>query len=110
MRTVTLLCAAAALLLCVPMLAGAQSPGARASAKCGNVTTKNGGKAKFVQTVKARCVVGRRVARRANGRRYRVDGFNCKPRRQKGLGGKLYGCGRLKNGTGQGIGFIYTAP
>ena len=110
------LCAlAAACALCLPALAGAGSgkrPAAetRASAKCGTVTTRNGGKAEFVNTVKAKCRIGRRVAKRANGKRYTFLGFDCKPKKKRNLPGKLYGCGRFKNGEGQGIGFIYTAP
>jgi hypothetical protein len=120
-RTHLALCAIAALLvLCVPALAGAAgraptsaSAGdleARAAGKCGTVKTRNGGKAQSVNTVRARCRVGRRVARRANGKRYRAFGFKCKLRRSEGLSGKLYGCGRFKNGRGQGIGFVYTGP
>jgi hypothetical protein len=115
-RHVTALCVAAAVFgLCLPGLAGAEpgassSPDARASLKCGTVKTRNGGRAEFVNTVKATCRIGRRVARRANGRRYRFLGFDCKPTKKRGVPGKLYGCGRFKNGQGQGIGFIYRAP
>lgn len=97
--------------LSVAALAVAESgPAARTSAKCGSVKTRDGGRAEFVNTVRARCKTGRRVARKANGRRYRALGFRCKPKRKRNLSGKLYGCGRFKNGRGQGIGFIYTAP
>ena len=113
-RHVAALCAlAAACALSAPALAGAgQRPSAetRASAKCGTVTTRNGGKAEFVNTVKAKCRTGRRVAKRANGKRYTFLGFECKPKKKRNLPGKLYGCGRFKYGKGQGIGFIYTAP
>lgn len=88
---------------------GSAAPEARASAKCRSVTTLNGGKAKYVNTVNARCKTGRRVAKRANGKRYTFLGFECKPKKSQ-VPGKLYGCGRVKNGEGQGIGFIYTAP
>jgi len=94
----------------VPAVADSGAPRATAAAKCGTVTTKNGGKARYVNTVGARCRVGRKVARRANGKRYNAFGFDCKPRPSKGLSGKLYGCGRVKNGKGQGVGFIYSAP
>jgi len=115
------LCAVAALLVfSVPALASAAGQGpassgagdleARAAGKCGTVKTRNGGKAQSVNTVRARCRVGRRVARRANGKRYRAFGFKCKLRPSEGLSGKLYGCGRFKNGRGQGIGFVYTGP
>lgn len=112
-RHVAALCAfAAASALCLPALAGAgpsagPSPETRASAKCGTVTTLNGGKAEFVNTVKAKCRTGRRVAKRANGKRYSFLGFVCKPEKKDDLPGKLYGCGRYKDGRGQGIGFIY---
>jgi hypothetical protein len=115
-RHVAALCGLAALFLfCLPALAGAgpsagSSPEARASAKCGTVKTRNGGRAQFVNTVKAICRTGRRVARRANGKRYRFLGFDCKPQKKRNLPGKLYGCGRFKDGRGQGIGFIYRAP
>ena len=113
---VAALCTVTALLLvCLPALAGAGSsaaagPEARASTKCGTVTTRNGGKAEFLNTVKARCRTGRCVARRANGKRYSFLRFDCKPEKKRNLPGKLYGCGRVRNGQGQGIGFIYTAP
>ncbi len=112
-RVVTLCALAAGCWLCIPTLAGA-GPGAsseaRASAKCGTVKTRNGGKAEFVNTVKAKCRTGRRVAKRADGKRYRFLGFDCKPKKKRNLPGKLYGCGRFKYGKGQGIGFIYTRP
>jgi hypothetical protein len=110
-RHVAVLGALAVLLgLCLPAFAGAgPSPEARSSAKCGTAKTRNGGRAEFVNTVKANCRTARRVARRANGKRYRFLGFDCKPQRKRNLPGELYGCGRFKNGRGQGIGFIYKA-
>ncbi len=110
------LCSVTALfMLSLPALAGAgsgasSSPEARTSAKCGTVETRNGGRAEFVNTVKANCRLGRRVARRANGGRYRFLDFDCKATKKRNVPGKLYGCGRFKNGRGQGIGFIYRAP
>ncbi len=115
-RHVAAVCSVTALfVLCLPALAGAgsgtgSSPEAHAGAKCSSVTTRNGGKVKFLNTVKASCRTGRRVARRANGRSYRFLGFACRPEKKRNLVGKLYGCGRLKDGQGQGIGFIYMAP
>jgi len=114
-RGLAAFCAVAVLSsLSLPSLAGAgsaeASPEARTSAKCDKVTTRNGGIAEFINTVKARCRVGRRVARRANGTRYQFLGFDCKLQKNDGLPGKLYGCGRAKNGQGQGVGFIYRAP
>jgi hypothetical protein len=50
------------------------------------------------------------VARKANGKRYSALGFDCRPQKKRNLRGKLYGCGRYKDGRGQGIGFIYTRP
>lgn len=110
-RPALALCAVSALMAStVPALADSGAPQARAAAKCGTVTTFNGGKARYVNTVGVRCRIGRKVARRAKGKRYTAFGFDCKPRRSEGLSGKLYGCGRVKNGKGQGVGFIYSAP
>ena len=110
-RLGAVLCTAAALLLVsAPTLAGAGAPEARTTAKCGAVKTRNGGKARYVNTVRARCRTGRRVARKANGRRYSALGFDCRPQKKRNLRGKLYGCGRFKDGRGQGVGFIYTRP
>lgn len=110
-RHIAALCAVAALiLLCLPALAGAGAPKAGASATCGVVTTLNGGKAEFVSTTKAKCRTGRRVAKRATGKRYSFLGFDCKLMKKGDFPGKLYGCGRVRNGQGQGIGFIYTGP
>ena len=112
--------AVAVALLCLPATsgAGASNPSAgaagpaRAAVKnCGSVETRNGGRAAYIATVRAKCRTGRRVARRATGRRYRALGFSCKlSRRRPAIRGKLYSCGRLHNGVGQGIGFIYRAP
>jgi hypothetical protein len=75
---------------------------AHSARSCGSVTTVNGGRAKFVYGTKVRCSVAKRVARHARGRRYRYDGFRCKP-----VSG-LYSCS--KPGTGKGIGFSYHRP
>ena len=75
---------------------------AHGARSCGSVTTVNGGRAKYVYGNKVRCSVARRVARHAKGRRYRYDGFRCKP-----VSG-LYSCN--KPGTGKGIGFSYHRP
>ena len=110
-RLALALCAVTVLVAsAVPALADSGAPQAQASAKCRSVTTFNGGKARYVNTVGVGCRIGRRVARRAKGVRYTAFGFDCKPRRSDGLPGKLYGCGRVRDGKGQGVGFIYTAP
>lgn len=95
-------------LLCVFVAAGAAGEGPKPR-DCGTVVTGNGGSARFVRAVRTPCRLARRVAKRANGRRYRALGFRCRPRRRPGVAGKVYGCGRVSNGRGQGVGFVYRA-
>jgi hypothetical protein len=105
--------ALAALALWVPAGAvGFGPPEARSAVKskrCRSVRTINGGKARFVVSIAASCRTARRVARRADGARYRALGFRCKPKKKR-VPGRVYGCGRLKKGRAQGVGFVYTRP
>jgi|Tabmets5t2r1_1033131.scaffolds.fasta_scaffold31164_2 hypothetical protein len=106
MRTNVSLLAVAAVLL-VPAGASAEAGALRG---CGEVNTRNGGKARTIQaTGGTKCRTARRVARRATGRRFSALGFTCyKPTRVPGEFNKLYGC--AKPGTSRGIGFFYRGP
>ena len=110
-RALALACAAAT--LCVPVTAsGASEPEAQTARKCRPATTLNGGRVNFINTSGRglTCRTARRVARRANGRRYKAFGFNCKPSGRATASGRLYGCGGVIGGRAQGIGFFYKRP
>lgn len=88
--------------------AGDRGPVVAAAAKrCGNAMTSNGRRALYVAAVRVKCKLAKRVARKARGRGFRAFGFRCRLRKDKGLPGKLYGCGRTRAGEGQGVGFLY---
>jgi hypothetical protein len=92
--------------LFVPAGAGAE---AVAFKDCGQVNARNGGQARSIQaTGGTKCRTARRVARRANGRKFTAFRFECRPTRVPGEFNKLYGCARP--GTGKGIGFFYKGP
>ncbi|CAA9498058.1 MAG: hypothetical protein AVDCRST_MAG30-1745 [uncultured Solirubrobacteraceae bacterium] len=93
--------ACAALPTAAVATSGDAEPTATAAGKCGSVTTRNGGTAKYIYAVKVACRTARRVAKRANGRRYSTVGFTCRPR-----SGGIYGCNNP--GTAKGIGFSYS--
>jgi hypothetical protein len=105
MRTKLSLLAVVALLF-VPADASAEAAGR----DCGQVNTRNGGKARSIQaTGGTPCRVARRVARRAKGRRFSALGYVCyRPTRVPGEFNRLYGC--AKPGTSRGIGFFYKGP
>ena len=88
--------------------AAADGPVARAALQCGTYSTINGGEARFINTYRTRCARAKRVARRANGRRYRYDGFTCKPKQSEGISGLSYSCATA--GTKRSLGFIYRPP
>jgi hypothetical protein len=106
MRTRLSLLAVMALLF-VPAGASAEAAGFR---DCGQVNTRNGGKARSIQaTGGTPCRAARRVARRAKGGRFSALGYVCyRPTRVPGEFNRLYGC--AKPGTSRGIGFFYKGP
>lgn len=86
----------------------ADGPQAHASKTCKPVPTRNGGRATFINVSGSLgCRAARRVAARANGRRYKALGFDCKPGRKRSGFGRLYGCGGTLNGKTSGVGFFY---
>lgn len=78
-RTAPLLAAAALLAASTTAFAASPPPGAQNTKKCGTVTTKNGGKARYIRTNKLACTTGKAVARKATGKAYRASGFTCTP-------------------------------
>jgi hypothetical protein len=94
-------------ILLVPSGASAEAAAFR---DCGQVNTRNGGKARSIQaTGGTKCRTARRVARRAKGRKFSALGYTCyRPTRVPGEFNKLYGC--AKPGTSRGIGFFYRGP
>ncbi|HWI71710.1 MAG TPA: hypothetical protein VNT55_07125 [Baekduia sp.] len=95
--TTALIAATAALAL------GAAGPATAAgSKKCGNVATRNGGKAMYIYAKKITCRSARTIAKGANGKTYKSSGFTCRP-----IAG-LYGC--FKPGTSKSVGFAYHKP
>jgi len=102
------LLAVAALLVPVASAGSAPDgqPEARAAKPCGAVRALNGGRARSIAaTGGTSCRAARRVARRANARRYSAFGYRCVPTKVSGQFNRLYGCS--KAGTGRGIGFFY---
>ena len=92
-----------------PSAAGpADGPSAHASKRCKSVNTHNGRRATFITVSGALgCRRARKVAARANGRRYMALGFDCKKSGKPSASGQLYGCGGTVNGKASGIGFFY---
>jgi hypothetical protein len=82
--------------------AGPATAAAAAAKKCGNVTTRNGGKALYINAQKLSCRSARTIARRANGKTYKSSGFTC-----RSLVG-LYSC--TKPGTSKNVAFSYRKP
>ena len=76
-RAVPLLAAAALLAASTTALAASPPPGAQNTKKCGTVTTKNGGKARYIRASKTPCSTAKAVAAKANGKAYRTSGFSC---------------------------------
>lgn len=89
----------------------AAGPQALASRQCKPVTTNNGGRATFINifgTLSCRKV--RRIAARANGKRYQALGVKCKPDGKPQRFGRLQVCRGIVNGNAQGIAFFYKQP
>jgi hypothetical protein len=76
-RAVPLLAAAALLAASTTALAAPPPPGAQSTKKCGDVATKNGGKARYIRASKVDCTTAKAVAAKANGKGYRASGFSC---------------------------------
>jgi len=91
-----------------PAAAGATEPIARAAIQCGSYSTTNGGEARYLNTYRVTCARAKRVARRANGRRYTHDGFTCRPKQTEGISGLSYSCQTARKK--RTLGFIYRAP
>jgi hypothetical protein len=98
---------AVVVLVFAPADASAEAAGFK---DCGQLNTRNGGKARSIQaTGGTKCRTARRVARRAKGGRFSAFGYICyRPTRVPGEFNKLYGC--AKPGTSRGIGFFYKGP
>jgi hypothetical protein len=96
--TTTALFAAAATLA----LAGTGPATAAGAARCGNVKTNNGGKARSITVQKVSCKSARTIAKRANGKIYKASGLTCRPL------GSLYAC--VKPGTARTVSFAYLKP
>ena len=112
-RPAVLSVALAALLSSVGPIAAAPAAGpqALASRQCKPVTTNNGGRATFINisgTLSCRKV--RRIAARANGKRYEALGVKCKPDGKPQRFGRLQVCRGIVNGKAQGIAFFYKRP
>jgi hypothetical protein len=103
-RTTTTVTTTTALIAATAALAlGAAGPvAAAAPTKCGNVKTRNGGKAMYIKAQKISCTSARAIAKKANGKTYKSSGFTC-----RALAG-LYGCS--KAGTTKSVGFSYRKP
>ena len=110
MRTLGITAAMVGAALCLPAVAGADSPAARQAIQCGSVATANGGDARYLNTYRMSCDTARRIAKKARGGRYTaIDGkFTCTPKRSNGVTGLSYFC--KNNGTTRSLGFLYYAP
>lgn len=99
-RTAVPLLASAVLAVAVVPAQGAGIPKTNS---CGTVTTKNGGKAKYIRSYKVGCTTAKAVAGRASGKRtFSASGFKCLSV------GATYLCS--KAGTKQTVVFTYKKP
>jgi hypothetical protein len=103
-RTVPLLAAAALLAASSTAFATSPPPGAQNTKKCGNVATRNGGKARYIRASKTNCTTAKAVAKRANGKTYRSNGFGCT------LIGNTYLCTKKSGKTSYSVVFQYKKP
>lgn len=102
-RTVPLLAAAALLAASTTAFAASPPPGAQNTKKCGDVTTANGGKARYIRASKISCATAKATARKANGKSYRTSSFACQN------SGTIYRCVRLGTKPGS-FAFQYKKP
>lgn len=108
--TATTVSLVALTMLCFPVGVSATGPPAAqqaAAKKCKPIAAKRNGRSSFISiSGTIGCRLARRVAARANGRRYKALGFTCKPGKPSSIG-RLYGCSGIINDKAQGIGFFY---